>query len=176
MRAGRRGRMLLETTKEHRMKSKTWLVTAVAALTASLALTAPAMAKPVASKGKTAGGYEISFKRSGGSLLGLRTMVPTTCAPTLPAPTRAGAELFEPPGRIAVGREVTSTVVQDPAMHYAEVTKNYRVTTKKSRNGTITGRPHVNFSYQTIGYTHSIVLVGYVCQGDDTFKLRPSRR
>ena len=157
------------------MKSKTWLVTA-AALTASLALTAPAMAKPVAYKGKTAGGYEISFKRSGSSLVGLRTMVPTTCAPTLPAPTRTGAEFFEPPGRIAVGREVTSTVVQDPAMHYAEVTKNYRVTTKKGRNGVVAGRLHVNFSYQTIGYTHSIVLVGYVCQGDDTFKARPAKR
>jgi hypothetical protein len=44
------------------------------------------------------------------------------------------------------------------------------------RNGTITGRLHLNFSYQTIAYSYDIVLVGYVCQGDATFKAKPIRR
>jgi hypothetical protein len=52
----------------------------------------------------------------------------------------------------------------------------YRFTARMRPNGTITGRLHLNFSYQTIGYTWNLTLVGYVCQGDATFKARPLAR
>ena len=61
-------------------------------------------------------------------------------------------------------------------MHYADVTKNYRVTVQKGRNGLLKGRLHLNFSYQTIHYGYELMLVGYVCQGDDTFRARPVKR
>jgi hypothetical protein len=151
------------------------LAAAVAVLLAVAA--SPALAKPVAYSGITTGGNQITFKRTGSSVQGLSTMVPTTCVPAgSGAAPRAGAELYEPPARLPLGREVSLSALQEPTMHYSEVTKNYRFTARKRRNGAITGRLHVNFSYQTIGYSWQIVLVGYVCQGDATFKARPLRR
>lgn len=159
------------------MQSRTPFAAAAVALLAVLALAAPAMAKPVAYKGKTAGGYEITFKRSGNALVGAHTMLPTSCVPSLGgAATRAGAELFQPPARLPIGREFTTSALQDATMHYADVTKNYRVTVQKGRNGLLKGRLHLNFSYQTIHYGYELMLVGYVCQGDDTFKARPVKR
>jgi hypothetical protein len=104
------------------------------------------------------------------------TYLPTTCVAAGPGAPRAGDEIYEPPGRLRLGRETTVTALQEAAMHYGEVTKNYRLSARKRRNGTITGRLHVNFSFQTIGYGYQISLVGYVCQGDATFKARPLRR
>ena len=152
-------------------------VLAVAALAASLALAAPALAKPVKYSGKTSSGHEITFKRSGNSITGVYTMLATSCASTYPGATaHAGSEFYEPPGRLPLGRKVTRSAVQDPAMHYSEVTKNYRLKARKLRGGAIKGRLHVNFGYQTVHYASYWMLVGYVCQGDGTFKARPVKR
>ena len=150
---------------------------AAAAAAAAMSLAGPAAAKPVAYAGKTSGGYEITFTRSGKAIKGMSAMVPTSCVPSLAGATpRAGAEIFAPPGRLPLGREVTRSALQDAAMHYSDVTKNYRLTARRRRNGTITGRLHVNFSYQALHYGSSFMLIGYICQGDDTFKARPIRR
>jgi hypothetical protein len=153
-------------------------ITAIAAaVTASLALAGQAYAKPVAYSGTTSGGNPITFERTGNGVKRVSAYVPATCVSSFPGnPTRAGAELFEPPGRLALGREVRKTALQDAALHYSQVTKNYRFDARKRARGVITGRLHVNFSYQTIGYSSSFILVGYVCQGDATFKARPVRR
>jgi hypothetical protein len=50
----------------------------------------------------------------------------------------------------------------------------YRITAHKRRNGTITGRLHLDFSYQTLHYGWSLMLVGYVCQGNATLKAHPA--
>jgi hypothetical protein len=148
-----------------------------AALTAALAFAAaPALGKPVVYSGVTSGGHEITFKRNGNALQALSTYVPTSCVAAGPGAPRAGAEIYEPPARLPLGREVSMSALQEPVMHYSDVTKNYRFTARKRPNGTITGRLHLNFSYQTIGYTWNITLVGYVCQGDATFKAKPIRR
>jgi hypothetical protein len=102
--------------------------------------------------------------------------VPTSCVAAGYGTPRAGAEIYEPPARLPLGREVSGSAVQDAVMHYSDVTKNYRFSARKRPNGTITGRLHLNFSYQTIGYTWNLTLVGYVCQGDATFKAKPIRR
>jgi hypothetical protein len=148
-----------------------------AAVAAALALTAaPALAKPVAYGGVTSGGHEITFKRTGKSVQAVSTYLPITCVAAGPGAPRAGAEVYEPPVRLPLGREVTTSALQDAVMHYSDVTKNYRFSARKRPNGTIAGRLHMNFSYQTIGYTWNLTLVGYVCQGDVTFKAKPLGR
>jgi hypothetical protein len=169
----------MPTTTTRKM-TRTIALAAIAAGAVAIGLATPAMAsaKPVAYSGMTAGGYEITFKKTGRSLKGLRASVPTTCVPTgSGAVARGGSEIFEPPARVPLGREVTQTAVQEPTMYYNEVTKNYRITAKARRNGIVTGRLHVNFSFQTIGSdAWGLRLVGFICQGDDTFKARPVRK
>jgi hypothetical protein len=148
------------------------------AVVASLASAASALAKPVAYKGVSSRGYEITFVKSGKTVKNVRGMIPATCVPTVgggPA-ARGGTELFDPPGRLPLGREVTVSAVTQPAMHYSKVTKNYRFSARKRAGGVITGRLHVNFSFNTVGYTYSYTLVGWVCQGDATFRARPAGR
>lgn len=147
------------------------------AVTASLGLAGQAVAKPVAYSGKTSGGNPITFERSGNAVKGVSAYIPTTCVPAWPGYSpRSGDELFAPPGRLGLGREVRKTALQDTALHHGEVTKNYRFDARRRAGGAITGRLHVNFSFQTLGYTTTYVLVGYVCQGDATFKARPVKR
>jgi hypothetical protein len=156
-------------------RNATLAAIAAAAVGAAVGFAEPAAAKPVAYSGTTSGGYEITFERSGAALKGMRTTIPTTCVPAgTTATPRAGDEIFEPPGRLALGREVRKTAVQEPVMYYNDVTKNYRVTARMRRNGTVTGRLHLNFSYQTVHYGYSLMLVGYVCQANATFKARPA--
>jgi hypothetical protein len=150
------------------------MTVALAAATA-LALGAPAAAtaKSIAYAGKTTGGFEITFKRVGGAVKKVQALLPTSCVPAGEGTPTAGDEIYEPPGRLALGREVRKTALQDAAMHYADVTKNYRFTAKKRRNGTITGRLHVNFSFQTVIFGADPRLLGWVCQGDGTFTAKP---
>ena len=64
--------------------------------------------------------------------------------------------------------------MQDPALHYDEVTKYYTVTMKKGRRGRFTSKLHVNFSFQTVGYSAfgDPFLKSWVCRGDDSFSAR----
>src|SRR5687768_7071358 len=122
-------------------------------------------------------GNPISFERSGNTVKRVSAYIPATCVSAWPGyPPRSGDELFAPPGRLALGREVSKTALQDAALHHSEVTKNYRFAARKGARGAISGRLHVNYSFQTLGYTTSYVLIGYVCRGDATFKARPVRR
>jgi hypothetical protein len=157
--------------------SKPTLTTVALALAAALAVAVPtaATAKPVAYSGKTSGGFEITFKRVGGAVKDVRALLPASCVPAGEGTATAGDEIYEPPGRLALGREVRTSALQEAAMHYADVTKNYRFTAKQRRNGTIAGRLHVNFSFETVIFGAEPRLLGWVCQGDGTFKARPAR-
>ena len=109
----------------HRMCRRLALaVTPAAVCVATLGLAAPAMAKPVAYSGTTSGGDAITFTRTGKALKDLRASVPTTCAPAGAGAPRAGSEIFQPPGRLPLGPEVRRSALQEPTMHYADVTKN----------------------------------------------------
>ena len=57
---------------------------------------------------------------------------------------------------------------------YDEVTKYYTVTMKKGRRGRFTSKLHVNFSFQTVGYSAfgDPFLKSWVCRGDDSFSAR----
>ena len=153
---------------------KTLLPTLSLCAVLGLAAAGPAAAETRTYKGRTAGGYALSFKAAGDKVTKLRTIVPTTCVPTRSGTPRSGGELFEPPGVSRIGRTTKSRALQDPAMHYSEVTKNYHVTLKRKSGGRIAGKLHVNFAFQTIGYTSfgDMYLETWICRGDDTFVVR----
>ena len=153
---------------------KTLLPTLSICVAAGLAAAGPAEAKTRTYEGKTAGGYSLSLKAAGARVSRLRTIVPTTCVPTRSGTPRSGGELFEPPGVLRIGRTTKRKAQQDPAMHYSEVTKHYRVTLKRRSGDRIAGKLHVNFAFQTIGYTSfgDMYLETWICRGDDTFVVR----
>lgn len=129
-------------------------------------------ATPVRYSGTTGAGYKVSFQVAGNKVSRLKAMVPTTCVPAKGVPT-AGVELFEPPGAFRFGTTRKVTALQDAAMHYADVTKHYRVTLSKNRRGSFTGRLHVNFSFLTLDFSgDSPALNPWVCRGDDKIKAR----
>ncbi len=136
---------------------------------ALLAAAAPASAARYS--GTTDGGEPVSFDLRNGVVRNLDALVPTSCVNTDGDPPRAGAEIFAPPGAFRIGAERKVSALQEPAMHYSEVTKNYRVAVKRTRGG-LRLKLHVNFSFQTIDYSGSSPsLMGWVCQGDDTVRV-----
>ncbi len=148
-------------------------VTALAATGAS-----EAAAKSTTYKGKTKYGNTITFKRAGSKISQIKTLVPTTCVPATSrggGPPSSGSEMFTPPGSFRVGPERRVAALQDAAMHYDKVTKNYRVTLKRGARGRLTGRLHVNFSKETLGYSSfsGTYLIPWICQGDDAFTVAP---
>ena len=148
-------------------------ITAVAATGAG-----EAAAKSVTLSGTTEAGNQISFKRNGSRISQIKALVPTTCVPATSrggGPPSSGSEMFTPPGSFRIGRERKVAALQDAAMHYDKVTKNYRVTLKRgAKKGRFTGKLHVNFSKQTLGYSSfsGTYLIPWICQGDDRFIVR----
>src|SRR5215211_3440016 len=103
---------------------------ALAALVALL-IAAPlaSAAKPVAYSGKTSGGSSITLKRSGSQVKALRTVVPTVCVETTGSgQTRAGSELYRPPGAFTLGKERKLKALQPaPLNSGTKATKHYTV-------------------------------------------------
>ena len=139
------------------------------AVAASAALAGPAAAKSTTYTGKASGGHQITFKVSGNKVSKIETMVPAVCLSTQSAIPRNGGEIYRPPGSFTIGAgKQKVSELQDAAMHYAPVTKNYHVTVKR-KGRAITGKLHVNFSFLTLSYGYSIGTIPWICQGDATF-------
>src|SRR5688500_19699857 len=99
------------------------------AVTASLGLASQAVAKPVAYSGKTSGGNPISFERSGNTVKRVSAYIPATCVSAWPGyPPRSGDELFAPPGRLALGCEVSKTALQDADLLHNSLSMDYLFT------------------------------------------------
>lgn len=147
------------------------LTTAVLAI-AALAIGA-AGAQGAAYAGKTRDGSSIRLKVAGTKVSGIRTMVPTSCVETTGSfGTRAGAELFQPPGSFALGRAGRTRALQPAAMNGGtRATKNYAVDVRKA-GARLTGTLRVNFSFLRPGVDiyHSYI---WVCTGSTKFSLAP---
>jgi len=114
------------------------------ALAALLACAASASAaKPVKYQGKTSGGHKVTFKLvKGKKVVQFVTATPTQCIAIQGggAPI-SGADLWNPPIYFLVNHDnLKWQGMAKPAFHYNEVTKNYEVSSKKLRSGTIRGR------------------------------------
>lgn len=164
------------TTQTQRSLTMKRTITALAITAVAATGAGDAAAKSVTLSGTTEAGNRISFKRSGGTISKINALVRATCVPATSGGGRpvSGGETFTPPGSFRIGRERKVSALQDAAMHYSKVTKNYRVTLKRGRKGRFTGQLHVNFSKQTLGYSswRGTYLIPWVCQGDDRFIVR----
>jgi hypothetical protein len=139
---------------------------ATVALTASAA--PAASAAPVAYSGKTAEGSKITFALAGGKITGIETLVPSSCASAQGGTPRVGLDVFEPPGRFALGRAVKRKAEkQDTALSPWEVTKNYTVTTRRAGKR-IRGELAVNFSWVDISGPKI-----FTCLGNASFTAKP---
>lgn len=144
-------------------------------LLAVLALAARAIgaagAHAAAYAGKTRDGSSIRLKVAGNKVSAIRTTVPTSCVETTGSfGTRAGAELFQPPGSFALGRAGRARALQPAAMNGGtRATKNYTVDVRKA-GSKLTGTLRVNFSFLRPGpdiYSSYI----FICTGSTRFSL-----
>jgi hypothetical protein len=142
-----------------------------AALAASLAAGVPA-AGATTLHGTTKGGNSITLKRSGGKVTKIKTLVPTMCVETTGSGyTRAGGELFQPPGSFGLGGARKAKALQPSAMnHGTKATKNYTVKLKPAGRG-VRGKLSVNFSFLIPDLYRSLPYI-YSCQGVTTFAAR----
>src|SRR5215207_4002306 len=88
-------------------------------------------------KGKTSRGARISFTLAGSRVSGIDTLVPAACLSPRTSMPKVGVERYYPPGSSALGRESKRKARQRGAMHYGEVTKNYRFRARRSAGGAI---------------------------------------
>jgi hypothetical protein len=147
----------------------------VAALAgASLAMAAPsALAKSTKYVGTTRDGDPISFTVKGSTISKVRSYVPTVCLATEGIPM-SGTSAFDPSGTFRLGHTgKTSATRENEMWNTADVTKNFEITTKRGRNGVISGKLHSDFSYLMILFTYPISSRPYVCTGDTTFTIAP---
>ena len=156
------------------MKSLTRLAVAVLSLTAvlSFAGTAVANAKPPAPGSYTArteNGGKFKFKLSGRKVAGITGVVPAICLETTGSyQTRAGGELFNPPGSFGLDRTGKVKVLQPAAMNRGtKATKNYTVTMKPA-GSKVKCKVKLSYSFLTPGYDiyHSYI---WICSSSVKF-------
>jgi hypothetical protein len=148
-------------------------VLAVAAV-AALALPAGALAaKPVKYAGKTSSGHKVNFKLKGKQVNNFTTGAPVTCIPIQGGgQTYVGAEPIYLWFRINRTEEFQAEA--KPAFHYNEVTMNFRVRTKKLRNGTVRGDLRWQYQFMIPKFPIGTFSI-YSCLGEATWTAKPKR-
>jgi hypothetical protein len=142
-------------------------------LVAALAAPAASAAKPVAYTGKTSGGSSITLKRSGSQVKALRTVVPTVCVETTGSgQTRAGSELYRPPGAFTLGKERKVKALQPAAMNSGtKATKNYTVKVTSS-GSKLKGKLRLSFSFLRLDLFRTLPYT-FICTGTAKFTAKP---
>jgi len=142
-----------------------------AAIAATLTLVAGASAAEAKTlRGTTDGGNQVTLKRSGAKVTKIKTLVPAMCVETTGSGyTRAGGELFRPPGAFTVGARRKVKALQPAAMNSGiKATKNYTVKLTEAGGGAVRGKLSVNYSFLIPDLFRSMSYI-YLCQGSATF-------
>ena len=143
---------------------------------AIIAFPAIAAQKPPAGTytGKTENGGKFKFKLAGKKVTAINGTVPSICLETTGSyQTRAGAELFQPPGSFTLGKTKKSKALQPAAMNSGtQETKNYTVTMKPA-GSRVRGKLKLSYSFLTIGpdIYHSYI---WICSSSVDFTARKS--
>jgi hypothetical protein len=143
-------------------------------LLAVLAGGSTAEAKSVAYKGKTSSGTSITFKRKGNKVSKIRTALSTICIETTGSGlTRAGSELYQPPGSFRLGKTKKVKKLQPAALNQGiKATKNYTVKVRKSGKRKIKGKLKLSYSFLIPDLFRSLPYT-YVCSASHTFTAKP---
>jgi hypothetical protein len=155
------------------MNKLTATLLAVTAVCAA-ALPASAAAAPVKYVGKTSGGHKVTFKLIRGKKVDqFVTGTPTQCISIQGGGTPyVGVDPW-PNSWFLINRTVKFQAMVKPAFYWNEVTTNFEVTSKKHRNGTITGKLRRQYEFLVPKYTPGTFSI-YSCLGEATFKARPA--
>lgn len=144
----------------------------VLAAAATLALAAPASAKPVKYVGKTSSGHRITFTVNKGRVHDLTAGVRTSCLAIQGggAPI-GGPEIFGFRGSVPFRAHNRYTFMEKPAFHYNEVTMNNDLWLKRRGGGVISGRMRLQYEFLIPKYPPGTFST-YSCLGGATFKAR----
>jgi hypothetical protein len=154
------------------MNTRTLTLTSVLVLAIAMA---PASAAAKGYSGKTKGGSSISFKLNGKKVSRINTAVPTICVETTGSyKSRAGAELFQPPGSFRLGKTAQAKALQPAAMNSGtDATKTYTVALGgKGKGGRVKGDLRVSFSFIRPGLTMYDMEI-WMCSGSTSFTAKP---
>ncbi|HTU15106.1 MAG TPA: hypothetical protein VMF31_07905 [Solirubrobacterales bacterium] len=101
---------------------------------------------------KTENGGKFTFKLAGRKITRINGTVPVICVETTgSSQSRAGAELFQPPGGFTLGKGKKTKALQPAALDGGvEVTKNYDVLIK-GNGPKLKGKVKLNYSFLTPG-------------------------
>ena len=145
---------------------------APAAVVALLASAGPAAAKPLAFKGKTSSGHQITFAVKGARVHNLTAGIRMSCIPIqgggMPL---GGSEIFGFRGSVPLKRHVRFKFMGKPAFYYNEVTMSHDLWLKRRERRKITGRMRLQYSFLIPKYPIGTFSV-YSCLGGATFKAR----
>jgi hypothetical protein len=127
---------------------RAFIITALAA-TALLVASVPAAAEAMTYKGRTEGGGRISFSVAGKTVSRVNGAVPTLCLETMGSyQSRAGAELYQPPGSFRLGRTAQVKALQPAAMNQGiNATKTYTFSSRPAGHGKVRGQLRLSFSF-----------------------------
>ena len=130
-------------------------------------------ARPVAYTGKTSGGSSITLKRSGSQVKALRTVVSTVCVETTGSgQTRAGSELYRPPGVLTLGKQRKVKALQPAAMNSGtKATKHYTVKVRDS-GPKLKGKLRLSFSFLRLDLFRTLPYT-FICTGTAKFTAKP---
>jgi hypothetical protein len=153
------------------------LITALLCIAALLAAALPAgaAAKPVKYVGKTNTGHKVTFKLVRNKKMDQFVAATSTQCISIQGGGRpfVGAEPW-PSTSFRLNTKAKGQMMLKPAFYYNEVTTNLEVTTKKLRNGTITGKLRRQYEFLIPKYPIGTFQI-YSCLGDATFKAKPVR-
>jgi hypothetical protein len=145
------------------------------ALLASLLCAAPAAAKSTSYVGKTSSGHKITFKLKGNKVVNPEAGIGVTCLPIQGGGTpKTGADYMYPLIKIKVGTKKKFQTEQTPAFYWRKVLVNQQFSSRKGRNGRITGKLRMQYSYLVSKYPIGTFSI-YSCLGTATYKAKPKR-
>ena len=131
-----------------------------------------AAAKSTTYVGKTSSGHKITFKLRGNKIVNPEAGIGVTCLPIQGGGSpRTGADYMYPLIKIKLGTKKKFKTEQTPAFYFRNVLVNQEFTSRKGRNGRITGKLRMQYSFLVSKYPIGTFNV-YSCLGTATYKAR----
>jgi hypothetical protein len=160
------------------MNKLTATLIAVAACAVMAVPATAAAAKPVRYAGKTTGGHKITFNlvKGGKRIRDLVTATPTQCLPIQGGGSpMSGMDLWNPAIEFPVNQANLEWKEENTTsgFYYNPLTKNYKFSTKKLRNGTIRGQLRQQFEFLIPKYPIGTFII-YSCLGTTKFTAKPA--
>ena len=135
----------------------------------------PAAAKSIPYVGKTSSGHKITFKLRGNKVVNPAAGIGVTCIPIQGGGSpKTGADYMYPLIKIKLGTTKKFKTEQTPAFYFRDVLVNQEFSSRKGRNGRITGKLRMQYSFLISKYPIGTFNV-YSCLGNATYKAKPKR-